>query len=659
MKLRPIQWALLGAGGALAVLLALTFRRVPRPRTQALPTPAPPGAPSDAGKPTTLLTVFDYTESASGRPRFRIHADRTVGFAQGAGLPSTWYGLEKVALTLYSQKDPPVTVIADRADYDPRTNAANLSGNVLLSEPGGTTVRTSRMSFDPAGNTVKIPEPIAFSRAGMSGRAVSGLYDLSTRSMSFAGPVTVRGTPGPGSPFSALDAKSAVYRQAVPELELDGEVRGEGGGNTLSSDSLTLHLTDENRVDQARAAGAVTGMIAAGRTPTTRETYSGREARLWFDGAGKASRAELLGAPAVVVEPASARSGPRRVAAPRLSLALAGGKLASSRAEGGVRIETTGRGPSSLQTVESDAADASYGPDGRLSSATFTGGVRGSSPDGNGSAPRAVYSASRNVTVLTALGPEEARLSSPRGRLLASSIEIDGDNSVVTATGHARAFFSGEEGRESAPRFLSGGGKPTRGRARRIVLDDRRRTALLTGEAALWQEDSALFGDEIFLNDADRSATAKGSVRATALSAGEKGGPPARFTATSDRMRYEDSRRTASFEDRVRVLRGEARASGDRAEARFDEEERVESISLDGRVTFEDPATGRSGEGDHALDEPRRGITVLTGDPAVARDGKGDKITGAVLTFRKQSGSVEAKAKDGQRIETIYQTHGA
>src|SRR5207237_5024698 len=88
----------------------------------------PAGAPG--GQPTTLLQGFDYTESVGEKPLFRIRSERTIGFGSGVGLPPNWYALEKVSLTLYPETGPPVTVLADRAQYDDRTKAAVLSGDV-------------------------------------------------------------------------------------------------------------------------------------------------------------------------------------------------------------------------------------------------------------------------------------------------------------------------------------------------------------------------------------------------------------------------------------------------------------------------------------------------------------------------------------------------
>jgi LPS export ABC transporter protein LptC len=658
MRLKRIEWILLGAGAALVILLAVSYRRIPGPSRRAAPSGLPVAAPGNAGRPTSLLSGFDYTESTAGRPRFRIRAERTVGFSQGAGLPSTWYGLAQVSLTLYSADRPPVTVSAEKADYDPRTNAAHLAGNVILTESSGTSVHTGRLHFDPSKKQITLPETITFLRGGLTGQATSATYDLEKGEIQFAGPVTARGVTGSGKP-SSLAAERATYLRTPPQLAFFGNVKAASGSNTVSADTVTVHFTDQDRLQAAEAEGDVTGTLEAGGTGasgTSVDQYSGTDLKLTFDADGQVRDATLTGAPARLREPGAASNPRRSVSARTIACVLAAGKLESARASGGAQLESAtaeGSGEPGLQVVTSDVAEASYDAEGALEKAIFTGHVKGSSPRGRASAPAAVYQPSKDLTILTGDDREDAELVSDRGRIVGRRIEIEEKKSQVTATGNARGFFRGGKD-TSVPSFLSSSSEPTRARARRLLLDDAQRTVLLTGAAALWQGTNALFADEIFLNDADRSATGLGSVRVVASEAQKKD----KVTATSARMRYEDIPQTAVFEENVRVRRGTAFASGDRGEAHFDDSHHVDRTSLEGVVQFEDPATGRRGQGTCVVDEPPHGVTTLTGNPAVAYDGKGDRVTGAILTFRKESGSVEAQSKEGEKIETIYQTHG-
>ncbi len=657
MRATRLQWALLAAGAGLALLLVATFRRIPRPPREAAPPAASTPAPSGAGQPTTLLSGFDYSETAAGKTRFSVHADRTVGFAAGAGFPSTWYGLERVALTIYSPRGEPLTVRSDSADYDPRTRAMHLKGNVVGTDVQGTTVRTATARFDPAREALEIPGALEFSRGAMSGRAASGTYLTARRILTLAGPVTAAG--GPGAPFDSLAAAGGEYRADEGRIDFSGPVRGARGEDTLASDALAVHLTAENRIESAVATGHASGGFASG---TTRGTWTAAEAHSRFDGEGRPAAVELAGVPATVALAPSGGQPERRITAPQIALAFREGRAASAEARGGARLERIVPGPAGNPVSEWIAGDigrASFSGDGSFAAARFEGHVTGSGAEGSARSPAASYSADAGVASFLGSAGEDAELLSPRGRILGSRVDLDEKRGLVTATGDARAILPPGTASASAPAFVASAKAPTRARADRIVLNDRARTAELSGRAALWQGGDSLSADRIELHDADRTARAEGHVRVSGRSATAPDAKDSPRTAVSAKtMRWTDSTRTAVFEGDVVARRGTQVARGDRGECRLDAAGRVERTVLEGAVTFDDPATGRRGSGSRAVDDPAAGVTNLAGDPAVAQDVQGNRIQGAVLTFRKESGSVEVKAKEGGRVESVYQTHG-
>jgi lipopolysaccharide transport protein LptA len=502
-----------------------------------------------------------------------------------------------------------------------------------------------------------MPGEVRFSRGPVSGRAASAVYATVTRLLTLNGPVTASGS-GPGAPFDTLRGDGGEYRAKEGEITLAGRVEGARGEDTLSCDHLTAHVLADNRVDRAVARGNVGGTLVSSGG---RGRYRAGEATSTFDGNGKIAGVDLVGAPATLVVPAAGGQPERRLAAPAIQLGFAGDRLATAEANGRPVLERDGlrNGAPFVESITSDTARATFAPDGSLATSHFDGNVVGVTAGGTSKSPVASYSAGTDVMTLSAAGGRDAELDGDRGKLVATSIDIAGRTGLVTATGEARVYLRPGTGNDAVPSFLATGKKPTRGKARRIVLDDRARTAALEGDAALWQDDNALFADGIVLRDADRSARADGHVRVTNRTApAPPSADPGRSTVTSARMRYSDAEKVAVFEEGVVATRGSQVARGDRAEARFDASNRLDRTILDGDVTLEDPATGRRGSGDRAVDEPKAGTTNLAGSPAVARDAQGNVVKGAVLTFRKESGSVEVKAGEGGRIESIYQTHG-
>jgi lipopolysaccharide export system protein LptA len=608
-----------------------------------------------------VLSGFDYAQTSEARPKFQVHADRTVGFAQGAGLPSTWYGLEAVTLTLYSAEGEPFKIKSDTAEYDPRTKAMHLKSNVVMTDVSGAVLRTANVDYDPATDMLHVPGPIDMTRGLMRGHASSAAYRNQTRELSLAGPVTAEGMTGAAhSPFSTLRSDRGTYRRTPGEIELDGNVQGTRDADHFSADTLVLHLTPANQVDQAHARGSVAGSVvgAPDRPP---ENFAGDAGTLDFNAAGKLERILLSGAPATIQTPAaSPEAGSRQIEARTITLDYASEVLERATAEGSARMTRDGRnskGDPVHETIQSDSVNAAFGAAGAVDTARFAGNVVATSPDAIAHAPSALFAAASNSMTFLGDPGRDAEVSAPRGKVVARRIELFSGASRLVATDMARAYLRPSSENRGLPEFLSSSKKPTRARAERIELDDSARTAAFDGGAALWQESNSLFADHVKLFDADRSARAEGSVRTTARSASssqEKNEPPT--TVSSEKMRYSEATRTAHFEERVVAARGPQAAQGESADSRFNEKNQIERTVLSGHVKFSDPATGRRGSGDRAEDEPLARVTTLFGDPAVALDSAGNRISAAILTFRKDSGTVDAKAKDGQKIESVYQT---
>ncbi len=151
-------------------------------------------ANSTDGQATTVLSGFDYTETVRGKPVFRIRSERTVGFGPAAGLAPDRYALEKVALTLFTEGGAPVEVHADAADYDMRTKAAVLKGNVRWSDEKGALGETDTVTFQPEKRMLEAPKKIHLAHGSFDAQALSGRYDVLVR------PSAVEDRPGRQAP---------------------------------------------------------------------------------------------------------------------------------------------------------------------------------------------------------------------------------------------------------------------------------------------------------------------------------------------------------------------------------------------------------------------------------------------------------------------------
>lgn len=658
MKLRRLEVGILVFGAAFLALIAFFFRSGHAPATGGgrfasggRESSDVPGAPQ-GGRPTTLLQGFDYTESVGEKPLFRIRSERTIGFGPGAGLPPNWYALEKVSLTLYPEAGAPVTVLADRAQYDDRTKAAVLSGNVRWVESqDGALGETEKLEFDPSKRTLRAPTSLHFTRGTFDVRAASGAYDVRSRKLTLAGPIRGTGTGQGSGGLSSIAGDSGEYRREEAVIELQGNVSARSAkGDTLACGRLLMRLSPEsNRPEWARAFSRVRGTLAPAGAGAAARAYSADEAALLFDSSGEVRSIHLIGNPAAVTE------ANRQLAARSVDLDIAGGRPVSARASGDVKLRSD-RG-----NAEAMRASASFAAGGDFQTLELEGDVHLEGDGRTGRANRVVDIPGRGVWLLTGTPEKSATVEESGSRVSASRIEIDRIRKTLRAEGNARAVFVPSKDHPADGAALLGDPtKPTYGKAERIVLDRETHLASLSGTASLWQDSSSVFADDITLNDVEKSAAAVGKVRAVLTRApalGAKGSVREEPTVvTARRLLYRESESSAVFEDGVTVTRGAWRASGDRGVAFFTKDRKLERIELSGGVALADRTTGRTGAADRAVDYPNEGRTVLNGSPARVSDAEGNRVAGSTLTITGRGKNVEVTAPEGGRTETIHKT---
>ena len=667
---RRLEIAILAFGAVFLVVLALSFRPGGRPSERPGGMGSVPSAGIE-GQATTVLSGVDFSETLGGKPLFRIRSEKTIGFGPGAGLLPDSYALEKVALTVYTEEGTPVTVHADRAQYDSRTKAAHLSGNVRWADEDGSLGETERVDFDPNARVLTLPGPIHFTRGSFDLRASSGSYDVASRLVRMAGPIEGSGRAEGSGGLSALAADSALYRRADGTAELEGHVRAETvGGDRISADHLLLKTGEEGkRIEWARATGNVRGTLASGESlslpaasnlpargsaqgVSTRK-YAADQAALFFTPSGDPGSLSLTGIPAVVQEPG------RRVTARSIDVAFSGGKASSAKAHGDVRLR------SDQGSVSSQNASLAFGADSLVETVDLSGDVRVEGEGRSASADRAVELPARGLWLLTGAAGSSASVQQGGTKVSAARIEIASQPQGLKAEGNARAVFSPEPGKKNTATLVGDSSRPTFGKGERIVFDEASHVVTLSGGATLWQGSSSLSGNDITLNEAERTVAAVGDVKAVlAPSVTEPSpGAPARSekpsVVSARRMIYREREGIATFDGGVSVTRDALRATAERATAFLAPDRKLDRVELSGSVKLADMAAGRTGEADRVTDYPRQGKTVLIGSPARVWDAEGNKVAGAELTITERGRRVEVTAPEGGKTETIVQRDGA
>ena len=439
----------------------------------------------------TVSKGFDYTETVGGKPIFRIQAERTVGFGPAAGQIPNSYSLEGVSLTLYPEQGQgaPVTVRADKAQYDHRTNDAVLSGNVRWTDEKGALGETAKVEFHPSskGGELLVPSPVHFSRGTFNVEAKSGRYDVSKRELALEGPIQGSGTGEGSAGLSSIASDRALYRREEGVIELAGAVSGSSrGGDRVDCDTMTLKTEQEgNHIEWARAEGNVRGVLAAapGATPGAGPAVSAVERRyfaktgaLFFAPDGAARSLALTGSPARVEE------GNRKVEADTIDVAFEGGHAAAAHARGKVRFD------SPENRAESDAANVSFAASGEIASLELSGNVTTAGEGRSAKADKVVQVPGRGLWVLTGGTGGSATAETEGSKVSADRIEMDRNRRTLDATGNARAVFvpgkSKEKAADARRRFLAAHvrqGRPDGLRRRGEDRDPLRRRHSLAG----------------------------------------------------------------------------------------------------------------------------------------------------------------------------------
>ncbi len=271
----------------------------------------------------------------------------------------------------------------------------------------------------------------------------------------------------------------------------------------------------------------------------------------------------------------------------------------------------------------------------------------------------------RDVWILTGDARSSAAVEQTGSRVSAPRIEIDDRGKVVRAEGGGvRSVLAPSREARANATIVGDPSRPTFGKADRMVFDQTARTATLSGGAALWQGASSLFGRDVTLNDLERSVVATGDVRA--ILASDPSAPPAErhpTVLTAGRLIYregaagaEASPATVALDGNMTAVRGPWKTSGKSGTLWLGKDRKAEKLEISGNVALADAATGRTGQGEHAIDFPREGRTILEGSPARVSDREGNRVAGATLTITEHGRRVEVTAPEGGKTETVHQT---
>ncbi len=631
--------------GAWVVLLAALYRKPGTRPTEAREEIAGTLA-AEAGPVSDRMRFrdFEYVETRGTEGRYRLVASEALRFEKD------WerrFRLKDVTFESGAAgTSPGVRLYAPRAEFSEASRAFRVFDGV---EIAGVEARLQGEAFryEPVQRELISEGPVTAQRGRLVIRADAGTVRAEEGTVVLSGRVRLRGRADDGEPVDL----------AAPRLELlrGGRIFASGDETVVRSKGLVVRARALSRSaemdgDRLRAEGEALLFLApsTGRLPGAASvagdildlsrSRAGRPVLLEVSSASGPSEIEIAPGPR---EPA--RTG----RASRFEVRFREGSLAevlvpsslTAREAAGPDVPPGG----GLRTLTAGSARLSFGPGGQLDLGLFEGGV--SLTDGTRAALHGAEATLRGADDVAVITGSPADYRDSEAALGARTIVYSRREDRIDATGQVRASWSGERqggllgGRESVPVFSESDS---------LKVSEGRKKLYLAGSVRAWQKENVLRCETLLVDDAERSLRAERNVRVffrrePAPRPSGRSGPPETLNASGDVLTHRETDRLVRIEGRSEILSGPWQINADVTDLRLAPDRTVEFAEARGTVVLVDRSQRRHGEGTKATWRPQAEAVTLEGSPATAVDGKGNRTTGALLTFRQGRSQVDVE----------------
>jgi LPS export ABC transporter protein LptC len=589
---------------------------------------------------------FEFEQQVDGKPVFRIAGDRFRADKEGR------VELDGVRLDLYREGEP-YRVTASRAIYDPETREAQLLGGVEIAGGDGFTLATEALDLAAGGNELVSRGPVRLAQgAGRTGSGSRIRMSFTRDTYVLEGPTRLQAAAHSGSPAVDLRAERIAVSRREHRIRAEQDVVLNRGGDRIACQQLALHYApDDTTLRTAQARFLVEGRIAGAPAPegTADEgwvDFRAKEATLEFEGdPARAVRLALeseRGEQVRLLSPGEAGTM-REIAARYLVATLADGRPVSAQGFQPVYFAEypVGEPDQPIRVGRADQVEVGYDGAGRPTRLTFVGRVSFRDRNLEGSGERGYFDLEGGQAELFG---ERVRLASERGELFAPHVTWDRRTGLMTADGGVQAQLEPGAARLVAG-AQAGARGPVRVEAREAIFRESPRGFLFRGAVQAWQGESVLFADQLRGEEPEQRLSAAGGVKTLwrREAAGAAAGAPT-TEVRSDTLAYRRTERSLTYAGAVRLLEEGRTLRADELAAELGEEDRIRRMVATGSVRLEDPADGRTVEGDRADYDAEARTATVEGDPVVLRDRQGTTIRGPRLLYDFAAGSARMLA---------------
>lgn len=662
---RRLRWAIAALFFAFLALLTASYRR--------------PGAKATTRRDDVAETLvrelngvsdqirfrdFDWTQTREEEGSYRLRASEAVGFTQPGGEPLFRLKDARFESREKGQKST-VAIVASRAEFNQASKALRVFGDFRIEGAQGTTLMGSSFRYDPPNRKFLSEGPVTALRDRLVAKADAGTVETRGGSVRLEGsvrlsgvererPLDLRAASVTFSGDGSLDARGAVVLKTEGGV-LRSEIfdrEPEGSGDILRAREKAVLVLAQREPPAEPRPGQLTltsPLNASGDVIELSRDAEGRPTRLSVVATSGTARLDL--AP-------SGKAGARRAVSARFDAAFVDGRL---------REVTV---PTALDAAETPPADAPptavlrtlaagfarfvFREDGStLDVASFDHGLTVADGTRTLKAARGTLRESDQEAVFTGEGDTPAEYLEPGRALRASTIAYHRKEERVDASGNVRTQSRGS-GRAVFPGAEDG--EPLFSESDSLRLQLRERKVLLTGNVRAWQRENILRCRSLALDDTARTLRAEGRVQAFLRRRVERGkGPPTVETvnASGDVLTHREADRLVRIEGSSSLVSGGWVLTSDVTDIRLTADRTIEYGEARGKVVLEDRVLHRRGEGTKATWRPQLDLVTLNGDPATAVDERGNRLTGAGLTFRQGRSQVDVDSSGAVPSEAV------
>ncbi len=570
------------------------------------------------------------------------------------------YHLEGIQrLVIPREKDPPLVVTAERGGVEGPAGqrVMRLEGGVNVhEEQEGLAVSLPTLEVNESEGEARSVGEVTVEDPSYKGRAAGIVYGLRGQ------PTVLTDFEITGKDGSRLSADKATLLDGPRDVDLAGDIRGEGIGWQLTSGRLRVRRDKDGKLRHADATEDVVGTRPAPDGEAGR--FSADHVVASWDAAGNPETVLLDGN-------AHVQRGGETLEAARIEAMRTSTAGWDTRAAGSVRAAAVWKdAPAFLQ---SDELAATLDQHGGIVRAELEGNVRieGSGASGESAHLTFVPGGRGAATLLSGPG-RRARLARERTRVAADTLTTDPDGTELTALGRVESTLL--PAASASGKATMTGGLFVDQEAVHFVSDRLRSFSAgsrleFDGEVRGWQGDRNLSADHVEVKQQPEELHASGNVTTRIPRARGASTSEADYVkVTADRLDYQAADRKAVYSGSVRARQSEGWLEAASLEVEFsDERGDVREMTATGTVHFEfhssagggmpQPVTG---DGDRVEYTPADSLIRLFGEegPAtVRRSGpQGGTTTGRVLRYRLDLGTIEVES--GERNRARIRTSG-